>query len=79
MPEGSRVAVYQAPLDALPPQRSTPKGCRRLDTQPSMTMTELDMEGQKDLESDQCDVDALHTLTTMPPAIDRNVWIDGPR
>ena len=47
-PEGARVVVYQAPLDALPPQRAMPKGCRLLDTRPPITMTELDLEGQKD-------------------------------
>ena len=47
-PEGSRVVVYQAPLDALPPQRSMPRGCRLLATAPPVSMTELDLEGQKD-------------------------------
>jgi hypothetical protein len=47
-PGGSRVTVYQAPLDALPPQRSMPKGCRFITATVPLTMTELDLEGQND-------------------------------
>ena len=47
-PVGAQVKVYQAPLDALPPQRSMPTGCRLVATRPHESMTELDMEGQKD-------------------------------
>jgi hypothetical protein len=47
-PDGARVSVYQAPLDALPPQHGMPTGCRLVQTKPAVSMTELDMEGQKD-------------------------------
>jgi hypothetical protein len=47
-PNGARVSVYRASLDGLPSQRSMPEGCRLLVTKPSMPMSELDMEGQKD-------------------------------
>ena len=47
-PEGARVAVYRAPLDGPASQRSMPEGCRLVATKPSVPMTELDMEGQKD-------------------------------
>ena len=47
-PEGARVSVYRAPLEGLPAQHSMPTGCRLLSTKPPVTMTELDMEGQKD-------------------------------
>jgi hypothetical protein len=47
-PAGAQVAVYRAPMDALPPQRSMPPGCRLVDRRPTVTMTELDMEGQHD-------------------------------
>jgi hypothetical protein len=47
-PEGARVSVYRAPLEGLPAQHSMPAGCRLLSTKPPVTMTELDMEGQKD-------------------------------
>jgi hypothetical protein len=47
-PEGARVSVYRASLDSLPAQRAMPTGCRLLSTQPAVTTTELDIEGQKD-------------------------------
>jgi hypothetical protein len=47
-PDGARVWVYQAPLDAPPAQRDMPTGCRLVQTKPAVSMTELDMEGQKD-------------------------------
>jgi hypothetical protein len=47
-PQGARVSVYRASLDGLPAQRAMPAGCRLLSTQPAVTMTELDIEGQKD-------------------------------
>ncbi len=47
-PAGARVAVYQAPLDAAPANRSMPAGCRLIAAQPPMEMTELDLVGQKD-------------------------------
>ena len=47
-PEGSRVSVYRAPLDGLPVQRTMPEGCRLLATKPPISMSELDLDGQKD-------------------------------
>jgi len=47
-PEAARVAVYEAPMDGAPAQRSMPEGCRLVTSSPSDTMTELDLEGQKD-------------------------------
>ncbi|HJZ76331.1 MAG TPA: hypothetical protein VKE51_31565 [Vicinamibacterales bacterium] len=47
-PEGSRVSVFQAPLNAPPARRRMPSGCQLLFTRPAVSMTELDMEGQKD-------------------------------
>jgi len=47
-PDGARVAVYQAPLDVESSQRGLPRGCRLLATLPQTTMTELELEGQKD-------------------------------
>ena len=46
--EGAGVSVYQAPLDAPPAKRAMPEGCVRRTTRPSVAMTELEMEGQKD-------------------------------
>ncbi len=46
-PEGSRVAVYRAPLTRQPPQRAMPDGCRVVATKPRVSMAELDLEGQK--------------------------------
>src|SRR5262245_16450836 len=47
-PDGARVAMYQAPLDVESSQRGLPRGCRQLATLPQTTMTELELEGQKD-------------------------------
>jgi hypothetical protein len=47
-PEGARVSVYTANMDAPPRQRSMPGGCRRLAVKPKVAMTELEMEGQND-------------------------------
>ena len=47
-PAGAHVSVYQAPLDALPSQRRLPAGCRLVAAKPPVSMTELDMDGQKD-------------------------------
>lgn len=47
-PAGARVAVYQAPLDAVAAKRSLSDGCTLVATKPSVTMPELDLEGQKD-------------------------------
>ena len=47
-PAGAHVSVYRAPLDGLPAQRRMPAGCRLLATAPPATITELDLEGQKD-------------------------------
>src|SRR5262245_39320865 len=42
------VSVYQAPLDAPPPKRAMPDGCKLLHTTSPVSMTELEIEGQKD-------------------------------
>jgi len=42
------VPVYQAPLDAPPARRAMPSGCRLVRTSKRASMTELDMQGQKD-------------------------------
>src|SRR5262245_55273073 len=47
-PEGGRVVVYQAQLDAPPAKREMPDGCRLLDTTPPVSLTELDIYGQDD-------------------------------
>jgi hypothetical protein len=47
-PEGARVSVYRAPLDALPAKRSMPDGCQLITAKPRVSMPELDLEGQKD-------------------------------
>ena len=47
-PAGAGVSVYRAPLDAVPAQRSMPQGCVLLASKPPVTMTEQEMEGQKD-------------------------------
>ena len=47
-PQGERVSVYRAPLNAIPSKRSMPEGCRLLRTKPPVSMPELDLEGQKD-------------------------------
>jgi hypothetical protein len=47
-PGGAGVSVYQAPLDTFPAQRSMPGDCRLVATKPPATVTELDLEGQKD-------------------------------
>ena len=46
--DGAHVSVYRAPLDGPPSERSMPEGCRLVATKPSVSMTEIDMEGQKD-------------------------------
>jgi hypothetical protein len=45
---GSKVAVYQTPLDGTGAQRSMPEGCRLLATKPPVMMPEIDLLGQKD-------------------------------
>ena len=47
-PEGARVSVFRAPLDAVPARRSMPPSCVLIATKPAVTMTEQEMEGQKD-------------------------------
>jgi hypothetical protein len=47
-PDGARVAVYQAPLGGESGHRGLPRGCRLRATLPPTTMTELELEGQKD-------------------------------
>ena len=42
------VSVYQAPLDAPPARRAMPSGCRLVHTSKRVSLTELDMQGQKD-------------------------------
>ena len=46
--EGAHVVVYRAPLDAPQALRSMPEGCRLLSSAPPESMTELDLEGQKE-------------------------------
>jgi hypothetical protein len=47
-PAGSRVAVFQAPLDGTAAQRTMPAGCSLVASKPPMTMPELDLMGRKD-------------------------------
>ena len=47
-PEGSRVSVYQARMNAAPADRSMPAGCTLIAAEPAKHMTELDLDGQKD-------------------------------
>ena len=47
-PEGARVTVYRAPLEADPSKRSMPEGCRLVTAQPAVSMPEMDLDGQKD-------------------------------
>jgi hypothetical protein len=47
-PQGSRVVVYQAPLDGTVAQRTLPTGCNLVSSKPPVTMPELDLKGQKD-------------------------------
>src|SRR4029079_17885103 len=42
------VSVYQAPLDAPPARRAMQSGCRLVHTSKRVSLTELDMHGQKD-------------------------------
>jgi hypothetical protein len=42
------VSVYQARLDAPPAARAMPDGCTLVSTSKRVSLTELDMEGQKD-------------------------------
>jgi hypothetical protein len=42
------VAVYQAPLDAPPARRAMPSECRLVHAGKRVSLTELDMQGQKD-------------------------------
>jgi hypothetical protein len=44
----TQVPVYRAPLDGPPSRRAMPEGCRLLTTSSPVSMTELEMEGQKD-------------------------------
>jgi hypothetical protein len=47
-PEGARVAVYRAPLDGSSGDHFMSKGCRLIAVHAPVSMTELEMEGQKD-------------------------------
>ena len=47
-PEGSRVAVFQAPLEGTAVQRAMPAGCSLVASKPPVNMPELDLMGQKD-------------------------------
>jgi hypothetical protein len=47
-PEGALVGVYRAPLRDPPAERNMPEGCHLLARRPPVSMTELDIEGQKD-------------------------------
>jgi hypothetical protein len=47
-PQGSKVAVYQAPLEGTRAQRSMPEDCRLIASKPPVAMSELDLLGQKD-------------------------------
>ena len=47
-PEGARVSVYQAPLDASAEHRAMPQGCDRLSASPQTVMTEEEMDGIHD-------------------------------
>jgi hypothetical protein len=42
------VSVYEAPLDAPPARRAMPPECRLVHTSKRVSLTELDMQGQKD-------------------------------
>ncbi len=46
-PEGAQVQVYQAPLDRSSPTHDVPGGCSLLSAKPQVSMTELEMQGQK--------------------------------
>jgi hypothetical protein len=46
-PEGARVQVFQAPLDRSVPAHDMPHGCALLSSRPQVSMTELEMQGQK--------------------------------
>jgi hypothetical protein len=47
-PAGSRVAVFQAPLDGTAAQRTMPSGCSLVSSKPPVNMPELDLMGRKD-------------------------------
>src|SRR5262245_17217087 len=47
-PEGSRVAVFNAPLNAAAAKRTMPSGCRLLSSRRPFYMSELDLYGQRD-------------------------------
>ncbi len=47
-PEGARVTVYRAPLDEPQARYAMPQGCRLIAEAPAVSMTELEIEGQKD-------------------------------
>jgi hypothetical protein len=42
------VAVFRAPLEGPPSGRAMPQGCRAIQTTPPRTMTEVEMDGQRD-------------------------------
>ena len=46
-PEGARVEVYQAPLGRSFPRHDMPGGCTLVSAKPQVSMTELEMQGQK--------------------------------
>jgi hypothetical protein len=46
--EAVSVSVFQAPLDAPPARRAMPAECRLVHTSKRVSLTELDMQGQKD-------------------------------
>lgn len=47
-PEGQKVAVFTAPVDAPPERHQMPDGCERLTTLPRDWMSEQEIEGQTD-------------------------------
>src|SRR5215471_9801913 len=47
-PEGMKVSVYRASLDALPAERRMPDGCALVSTTNPVSMAEIDLEGGKD-------------------------------
>jgi hypothetical protein len=67
-PGGSRVVVYQAPLDGTPAQRAMPEGCSLVASKPPVTMPELDLMGQKDpfrVERNEAAADGANTILVL--------------
>ena len=48
IPKDVGVPVYRAPLDAAPPGRAMPSGCRLVAATSPVSITELEIESQKD-------------------------------